>query len=497
MNPTSLLRRQSAFDAAALKRTALCTLAFLFAAHAFCFFNLTYSSGSVMLHVSSGRSAQITAGQYLQPIYWRLRGGISSPLFVGMLSALYLTLTNLVLVWLLRLRNPLPVFALCGTTSVNAAVLSICAASLHTADAAFLALLLAALACACCLRVRFGTIPGALLLTAALALHADAFAFFAAASLTVMLSDLLLDKNVKAFAADALRLVLTLFAAAALFALGFALMLRRNGAQASVSLSLMGGNLPAAYLAPIRALFAPLTAYVHVSAAIRILLVIAGVLCIAGIACSQSKSESILLAAGTLLLPLCCGLTLLSSQTGAQTAPAHCLLDIWLIVLISRAAPCRNAVCRVFTAAFSAAFAVLFTGCIVFSNQVYLKKNLEFESTLSLMSRIIARMEETPGFEPGYTPVAFIGTPEESSFSVERKGFEHLSALEAAKTNYAIADDSDMIWYMWDVMGYPINFADSFSIERLSKTQQAAEMPVFPQEGSCAFVGDTLVVKLR
>ena len=158
MKLTTLLRRYTPVDQSTLTRTALYSALLLFAAHAFCFFNLTYSSGSVMLHVASGRSAQIAAGAYLQPIYWHVRGSISSPLFVGMLSMLYLTACSLITVYLLRITQKPALFALCAAMNVNAAVLSICAGSLHTAYASFLALLLCAIACALCMRVRFGVI---------------------------------------------------------------------------------------------------------------------------------------------------------------------------------------------------------------------------------------------------------------------------------------------------------------------------------------------------
>ena len=62
MKLTSLLRRHTPLDQSVMTCAALCSAVLLFAAHAFCFFNLTYSSGSVMLHVASGRSAQIAAG---------------------------------------------------------------------------------------------------------------------------------------------------------------------------------------------------------------------------------------------------------------------------------------------------------------------------------------------------------------------------------------------------------------------------------------------------
>jgi len=489
MKPSSLLREDLSIHTGALKRAALYSLLFLFAAHAFCFFNLTYSSGSVMLSAASGRSAQIAAGHYLLPIYWRIRGSISSPLFVGMLSALYLTATNLVLVVLLRIRHALPVFALCGATTVNAAVLSICASSLNTADAAFLALLLASLACLCALRVRWGALPGALLLAGALALDANACAFFAALSLIALLVGLL-DGRRAGFRALAAPLA-ALAAALMLHRLGHVLLLHRNALQSGSHFLLFGGNLLQAYLAPIRALLSPLTAYAGLSAAIRILLAL---LCAAGVArlARTRKKDAFVLAAGLLVLPLLCGMTFLSAQTGIQIAPAHCLLDVGMIVMLSHLLPERKTIRNLGAAAFSA----LFLGSIIFSNQVYLKKNLEFESTLSVMSRVITRMEKVPGYQVGYTPVAMVGTLEDSVFSVKRKGFEHLSALDAAKDNYAIASDMDTIWYMWEVLGYPVNFVSTHDLARIAGSDAVKSMAVFPQDGCCALVDGVLVVRL-
>ena len=489
MKSSSLFRGDCLLDTDALKRTALYSLLLLFAAHAFCFFNLTYSSGSVMLHAASGRSAQIEAGHYLLPLYWRIRGSISAPLWVGMLSALYLTAVNLVLVILLSMQRPLSIFALCGATTVNAAVLSICAASLHTADAVFLALLLGALACLCCLRMRWGALPGTLLLTAALALDANAFAFFAALTLIVLLADLL--DNRRARLPDAVVPFAALITALLLHQLGHMFFLRRNGMQSETGFLLFGGDLLGAYCAPIRAVFSPLTAYAQLSAALRALLML---LCAASIVrlARRNAGKALLLAAGLLLLPLLCGATFLSGQENLQIVPAYCLLDVCVVMHLSRLTPESRMMRRLTAAAFS----ILFLGNIVFSNQVYLKKNLELEATLSMMSRVITRMEKVPGYQVGYTPVAIVGTPEDSIFSVKRTGFEHLSALDAAKGNFAIASEMDMIWYMWEVLGYPVNFVSTYDLSRIAKTDAVLSMPVFPQEGCCAFVDDVLVVKL-
>ena len=56
-------------DKTAFKRAAFWTLIFFAAAHAFCFFNLTYASGSVLIDVGRDASAQIERGVCLQPFY--------------------------------------------------------------------------------------------------------------------------------------------------------------------------------------------------------------------------------------------------------------------------------------------------------------------------------------------------------------------------------------------------------------------------------------------
>ena len=112
------------------------------------------------------------------------------------------------------------------------------------------------------------------------------------------------------------------------------------------------------------------------------------------------------------------------------------------------------------------------------------------------MTRDISESVETEGYHPGYTPVAVIGTPEDSLFSVERKGFEHLSALDASSGNYAVSTDEDMIWYSWEVLGYPLNFVSTFELEQLKDNEAVRALPAFPDEDCCTFIGETLVIRL-
>ena len=112
------------------------------------------------------------------------------------------------------------------------------------------------------------------------------------------------------------------------------------------------------------------------------------------------------------------------------------------------------------------------------------------------MTRVIARAEAIPEFKPGETPVALIGSIEDSELSVVHEGFEKLDALDAAKNNYAAVDAEGNTWYMWEIMGYPFSLVDAFTLDQFEAREDVQAMPAFPAQGCCQMVDDTLVIKL-
>lgn len=477
-----------------IARTLLLTLMLVFAAHAFCFFNLTYSGQSVMLNAAKGSASQTSGGQFLLPFYWRVRGAVSAPLLVGALSALYLAATLALTSGLLGLQSRALLFALCGALSVNAGVTSIFAASLHTADAAFLAQLLGTAGVCLCMRSRPGILPAAALLAAAQALHADALSVAAALALIVLIRRLAAGEGGRSTLVCGIRATLAFALGAALYAAGYAVLLRLRGLDAEAQLHLPA-SAPDAWLAPVRALLSPLTAYAALNVVLRIALALLAVLVLARAARRLGALRSAAIAALLLAVPLAANLPVFARTGTAQFRLSYAYLDVLLLSLLSLADGAGEPARRLRLGA-AGAMAVLFLGSIVFSNQVYLKKNLEFTSTLSVMTRVIDRAEHTEGYRPGYTPVAIIGTPEDSALSVPHKGFEHLAALDAASANCAVASSEDMIWYVWEVLGYPFNFVSTYEQSLLSGRDEVRDMPAFPAEGCCRMIDGTLVIRL-
>ena len=58
----------------------------------------------------------------------------------------------------------------------------------------------------------------------------------------------------------------------------------------------------------------------------------------------------------------------------------------------------------------------------IYANQIYLKKDLEYDTTLSGMTRVVDRIEQVEGYIPGETPVKFLGDIQRSKLAMTRPG---------------------------------------------------------------------------
>ena len=491
-------------SAKALRSAALLTLLLVLVAHGFCFTNLTYSGASVMLNAAKGSSAQISSGAFLLPIYWRIRGAIASPLWVGLLSAAYLSLASSLICGLLNLSSPYLIAMLSGAMALSPSVLAAFAGSIHTADSLFLAVLLAVCAVVLCLRVRAGALLGALVLAGAQALDRCALAFFLSLTALCLLRSLLSDDEEAPRAVDDSLLPLAHDAervaerggVVVLYGGGFLLFLRRFGLDLEASLQAPAGKgLVGAWLYPFRLLFQPLTIYTHVGAVLHALLIALGAFAFFKLL-PRLKGRAPAAALLVLLFPLLINLPAFSTLPADQTSMPYALLDVLLIILLQAAFEFSIDERHLAYRLGSVALGVALLGTTFFANQVYLKKALEFDSTLSVMTRVIARAEAEPEFELGTTPVALVGSIEDSDVSVVHEGFEKLDVLDVARNNYAAVDDEGNTWYMWEVMGYPFNLVDTFTLGQLAARDDVQGMPAFPAEGCCQMLDGTLVIKL-
>lgn len=487
-----------------LSKKALCrvicfSLLFTFCAHAFCYANLTFSRSSVMVDVSNASASLCAKGQFLFTLYWRLRGSLAAPLLIGLLSAAFLTASAVLMADLLALSHPASLFSLCGALVLHISVTAINASLLHMADVYFLALLFAAAGAWLCLRHPLGFLPAVLCVCASFGLESSLVSVMPALMLTACLLRALRGEPVRPQLLALTKTLLSLIAGFAAYLAAALLFARRKGVALSAAFWPLADSLPEAFLLPFRQLLAPTTAYAALCAALCVLLMALCLFTMAVLLRKCRTSSRIFAMAALFILPLTISLPVFT-----ETAPdavsqrlALSMLPVAMAALLDLLPGSLSIKAgRVFRCMASCAFGVTFLSSVVFANQVYLKKNLEYQTTLSAMTRVIEQAEQTDGFVPGYTPVALVGTLENSSIAMAHKGFEHLAVLDAAENNYTASTQEENTWYFWEIMGYPFNFVSDIERDTLAQSEFVMAMPAFPQSGFCAMVDGTLVIKL-
>ena len=143
---------------------------------------------------------------------------------------------------------------------------------------------------------------------------------------------------------------------------------------------------------------------------------------------------------------------------------------------------------------FAIPMAIVIAFNIVFANQVYLKKGLEFEASESFMTKVTYSIEQTDGYVPGETPVVFVGTPEESVLYRKRTGFDNIMG-HGLDHPFGYTYDGTYRCFFDYIMSYNINFKGISSSDIYVTMPEVMAMPIYPAKGSCKIVDDVLVVK--
>ena len=135
------------------------------------------------------------------------------------------------------------------------------------------------------------------------------------------------------------------------------------------------------------------------------------------------------------------------------------------------------------------ALAILTWSNIVYSNQVYEKKDLQDKATLSMMTRIVYEIESMEDYVAGVTPVAFYGSFESSPYLTEIEVFQDIKPYGMGKSAITyIGPDYSYLTYILNV---------NMNLTRVvDETGAIGQMPTYPTKGSVAYVDGTVVVKI-
>ena len=497
-------------DRRAVIRILVITALFFFAAHLYRFTSAGYTHDSLLINQSDDRLSQIALGRFLQPLYWKLRGDIPAPFLVGLSSCVFLGLAICLVADSLCITNTLSTALICAALTANATLILSGSSYISWMDVYMLSFLLSAACVFVCNRWRFGFLASPFLLCASLALYQSYISCAALLFLMLLVKSAFEGYSPRSIILCALRYVLVLFAGLALYAAATSLVLHQTHMTLSTgqnSIAHVGqfdgislfSLLADTYLYPLRYMLAPQT---HLSrfCALAVIGVFAlGLICFIYLLHVRKVPlpAACLAVFFTMLMPFAANAVYFISKGFIHEAMIYAffLALVFPIFLIDQAVCNSSARMLRLIRTLSAASLLFIYGCnSVTAHQLYLRRDLEFQSTLSVMTRVIDRIEQIENYEPGFTPIAIVGSLSDSYVSMERPGFGHLSAY--GSNHYALTYTETNTWYLWQILGYPANLVDANTHRELAMRPDVRAIPSFPAKDCCQMIDGTLVVRI-
>ena len=509
------------------RSVAVWTILFSLVAHGFRWFNAYFFHDSLIIYQGDG-SQQALLGRFLVPFWLLVRGKIATPLPVAFFSVCFLCLANILIVKLLDIKRPPHIIALCALVAASPTVSCLYAYFIPSTDIHMLATLLAVGSVWLLCRFKWGWIPASFCLAGSMALY-ESYAEVAVVLLFLLvIKDLVQDRKQILTQGKMLGTAAYLVLGGLLFLTGWVVTARYLSGTGIASMPTAGdynslhrlGDLRFSNLFPLlKGTYVSFMEYVtfpetrtpRLIGALNQLLAV-GAFALA--ATSTRKPAKIpAIAAALVLIPL--GTNFVYILTGGLV---HCLMVFSFTVLYAGVLMCmefdlpdnieRGARKGIHTAArvlLLIVLSVVSFNFVVFANQTHLKMALEGQATLSVMTRVIDRMEQVEGYDPGVTPVVIVGDLNMSAVAQDRDGYDTQSGRgpqelrQASKwkgNHFCMTYSQAYTSYFKNVLGYPFNGCGRATMTRFSGMTEVIGMPSFPSQGCVKMLRDTLVVKL-
>ena len=493
-----------------LKTIFFCVFTFGLVAHGYSFFNGNFSHDSLFDLYELSPDPMIAVGRYFRPVYRLIRGDFALPVISGFLLMLFMALSIYLLTDILPIRKPFFLILTCGILITNASVTLLNATYIHDADSYGFALLLVVLGIYITVKFKRGIFFAPLLYMLSLGLYQAYINVAIFVFLLLALVSLLEGASVKQEYLKGLFRMISVGVGMAFYFIGYKVVLMITGISQSDgynSVSRTGGlslrNIAHRFYYCLKSelewLIYPRNRVTWLITGITVVLMAVAIgLVITLLSRMKSSKRPIPGVIGIfVMIPFGINtITILSDQYHELTTFSLFFLYILVVVLIELYLKNNDRIKIGSGITYVSALLlciIIFDNCI-YSNQVYLKKEMENAATLSVLTRMIGRMEGTEGYVPGETECAIIGILDEGPLSQHRAGFDYDTG--GLWYNYNTSYPETYPIYLNYYLDYPVNFVSDDKLTALENTPEVKNMPFFPAEDSVKMVDGVMVVKL-
>lgn len=470
-----------------------------------------------------GNQIKMGSGRVLTPVYRDLLGtNVTLPWMIGLLALLWIGLAVYLMVRLFRVESPAMIALMAGVCTVNIAVSSTAATYIHDLDCYMFSMLCAVTAVFLWRSHSHGWIIGAAFAAVSLGIYQSFL--FVAVTLIIMVCvlDLLNEKFFRTVMTDGLKSLAMLALGGLLYYLIMKVILALTGVALTKgdynsldrALALSASNLIPQVLSAYEDWFSRLMDAYCSYPSILVKGFTAALLAVCAVAVGLGLlnrkltwKERALCVLLVILLPL--GMNMIHVLTVGKN---HDLMTfpIWLLYVFALLLadwmrqklqdvklwgnlPGLLQIQRMFCMVM---VLVIVYGNAWFANGMYMKKGLEHEAYMSLMTRVISRMEAVEEYVPGETEVVFVGLPE--NLNEVMPGFkDYWNVTGMTKSDMIYAKGRDRFQAYFDyMMGLPVVLAEEEIWNTAANLEIVQQMPAYPARDSIQMVDGILLVKL-
>ena len=522
-------------------RTVLTTLFLCLFAHGYRFANNILSHDALLEVVQDDSAWQIALGRIMNPVLILLRGGICSPWLICFLETAWLILTVCFLADLLDIRSAARITVLSGIVVCSHAFISTNAAFLQCADFYAFALFMSVLGV--WLMKKGGmlkTVAGIICLVLCLGTYQAYICVTLALIVMLAIRSLSDGEYWHSTARNLFKFALILFASAFLYLVGWKMLQRILGiwtADTYNGMAHLGDFSDISFVSVIITCYknflkfftnpTPFSTMTFRNINMSILwewlirLVNAAIFVKLGINLYKVNRKNryagssdgglrqqwicgnILMIFLIVVFPLCCNFVCLMSKGMEHDLMTFAFIFPYILAImfddnaaeldssprINTSNVSTHSVRRLIRYATPILLSVIIWSNVVYANQTYYKKSLQEQSAISLMTRIVNDIEHHEGYIPGVTQVAFIGSFENSPYTVELSGFTDITPYGMGRTALTyFGTDYAMLKYVINV-NMNLTRVDDLNAEMSS-------MPCYPVDGSINYIGDILIIKI-
>lgn len=528
MRPTKTDSRLRSLDLKRLLFILICVSTFWIASYGLNIFNEQPSYDGLYIDSYEDTNFQLQQGRYCQPVYWQIRGMITSPPLLNFMAIVFLSCTCFCITKMLNMSRKIIIALSSIILAVNPANALLNASYTAWIDTFQLAFLLSILAISLlrddgpklALRIPLSIV----LLIVSLALYQVYLSAFAFMAIVLLMSMIFNGATLqKSFAFFARCLIVGIIALLLYYLIWKALLnindlkpATYNGYDSLGDFSEFSilGLLVQSYLYPVKYLLHPESFHSTISGVIDALILLSGVITAIIFAFRQkSVAKTITIVFAIILMPFALGCIYFISKGefhSLMTQPfylsfvcALASLQLWekkepaKEETASQTHPRAHGLSHSIICIVPICLAIVSLFNVVYANDVAVKRALIYQSTDSMMTRIMDRVETTHGYEMGKTPIMFIGEFSYSPiYGMRSPSLDKVNGIGLAPSSIAPNSHSFLRRWMHQKWGYPYIEPTAEEKKRVEESGELNSMDVFPASESVKLIDDVIAVKV-